>query len=224
MPPLTTPTASTSYSQTTSPRASGAVLITMRRRTPSQSRRSYFNSSPIASNTAAPAKAPSISPSVRSCAPGDFSAEFITFHTPDQIHDALEIVGYQHIKLNAPNQTVLLRPSRRRDRSRRSGQRLCCRSHGRDPPCTRLSQCTRSRVPGSSIYGLGNPPNQIPRFAPINIADPWDHRNNATQVFLKGHCLSPHRHPTRNHSAPADIVTRTSWIPAAEFPPRPLFK
>ncbi len=42
---------------------------------------------------------------------------------------------------------------------------------------------------GSSIFGLGNPPDE-PRGWPISIADPWDHRKNAAQVFLKDLSLS----------------------------------
>ena len=42
---------------------------------------------------------------------------------------------------------------------------------------------------GSSIFGLGNPPDE-PRGWPISIADPWDHRKNAAKVFLKDESLS----------------------------------
>ena len=42
---------------------------------------------------------------------------------------------------------------------------------------------------GSSIFGLGNPPDE-PRGWPINIADPWDHRKDAAHVFLKDESLS----------------------------------
>jgi thiamine biosynthesis lipoprotein len=42
---------------------------------------------------------------------------------------------------------------------------------------------------GSSIFGLGNPPYESRGWL-IPIADPWDHRKNAAQVFLKDMSLS----------------------------------
>ena len=108
--------------------------------------------------------------------------------SPDQLHDALEIVGYQHIKLNAPNQTVHFD---------RPGVEIDPGGVGKGYAVDRMVEILRARgfrntlvaASGSSIYGLGNPPDES-RGWPINIADPWDHRNNAAQVFLKDLSLS----------------------------------
>jgi thiamine biosynthesis lipoprotein len=108
--------------------------------------------------------------------------------SPDQLHDALEIVGYQHIKLNAPNQTVYFD---------RPGVEIDPGGVGKGYAVDRMVEILRARgfrnalvaASGSSIYGLGNPPDES-RGWPINTADPWDHRNNAVQVFLKDMSLS----------------------------------
>jgi FAD:protein FMN transferase len=108
--------------------------------------------------------------------------------SPDQLHDALEIVGYQHIKVNALNQTVYFD---------RPGVEIDPGGVGKGYAVDRMVEILRARgfrnalvaASGSSIYGLGNPPDES-RGWPINTADPWDHRNNTAQVFLKDMSLS----------------------------------
>ena len=108
--------------------------------------------------------------------------------SPDQLHEAFEFVGYQHIKLNASNQTVYFD---------RPGVEIDPGGVGKGYAVDRMIEILRARgfrnalvaASGSSIYGLGNPPDE-PRGWPISIADPWDHRNNAAQVFLKDLSLS----------------------------------
>lgn len=111
-------------------------------------------------------------------------------HVPsaDQIHDALEMVGYQHVQLNAQKSTVHF------DRPR---VEIDPGGVGKGYAVDRLVEILRARgfrnalvaASGSSIFGLGSPPDE-PRGWPISIADPWDHRKNAAQVFLKDMSLS----------------------------------
>jgi len=113
-----------------------------------------------------------------------------THHVPssEQLREALQIVGYQHIELNSPNRTV---------RFDRAGVEIDPGGVGKGYAVDRMVKILRSRgfsnalvaASGSSIFGLGNPPDE-PRGWQINIADPWDHRNNAAQVFLKDMSLS----------------------------------
>ena len=108
--------------------------------------------------------------------------------SPEQLRDALQRVGYQHVRLNAWNQTVYFD---------RSGVEIDPGGVGKGYAVDRMVAILRTRgvrnallaASGSSIYGLGNPPDE-PRGWPISIADPWDHRNNAAQVFLKDMSLS----------------------------------
>ena len=46
-----------------------------------------------------------------------------------------------------------------------------------------------SRGSGSSIYGLGAPPNE-PRGWRVEINDPWDPRKNAAEVYLNDLSMS----------------------------------
>jgi FAD:protein FMN transferase len=111
-------------------------------------------------------------------------------HVPssEQIREALELVGYQHVQLNARNRTV---------RFDRPGVEIDPGGVGKGYAVERMVEILRARgfrdalvaASGSSIFGLGNPPEE-PRGWPISIADPWDHRKNATQVFLKDLALS----------------------------------
>jgi len=111
-------------------------------------------------------------------------------HVPsaDEIRDALELVGYQHIQLNARERTVHFD---------RLGVEIDPGGVGKGYAVDRMVEILRARgyrnalvaASGSSVYGLGNPPDE-PRGWPINIADPWDQRNNAAQVFLKDMSLS----------------------------------
>jgi len=108
--------------------------------------------------------------------------------SPDQIQEALELVGYRHVQLNAQKQTVTFD---------RPGVEIDPGGVGKGYAVDRMVEVLRARgirnalvaASGSSIFGLGNPPDE-PRGWPISIADPWDHRNNAAQVFLKDLSLS----------------------------------
>lgn len=106
----------------------------------------------------------------------------------DQIREALEIVGSHHIQLNAQKWTVHFD---------HPGVEIDPGGVGKGYAVDRMVEILRSRgfrnalvaASGSSIFGLGNPPEE-PRGWPISIADPWDHRKNAAQVFLKDMSLS----------------------------------
>jgi len=108
--------------------------------------------------------------------------------TPDQIRDALQLVGYQHLQLNARERTV---------RFDRAGVEIDPGGVGKGYAVDGMVTILRARgfrnalvaASGSSIFGLGNPPDE-PRGWPISVADPWDHRKNAAQVFLKDLSLS----------------------------------
>ena len=113
-----------------------------------------------------------------------------THHVPSagQLRDTLEQVGYQHIQLSARANTV---------RFDRSGVEIDPGGVGKGYAVDRMVEILRARgfrdalvaASGSSIFGLGNPPDD-PRGWLINIADPWDHRKNAADVFLKDMSLS----------------------------------
>ena len=108
--------------------------------------------------------------------------------SPDQIHDALEFVGYRHVELDTINRTV---------RFDRSGVEIDPGGVGKGYAVDRMVEILRARgfrnalvaASGSSIFGLGNPPEE-PRGWPVSIADPWDHRKDTMQVFLKDQSLS----------------------------------
>jgi len=108
--------------------------------------------------------------------------------SPDQIRDALELVGYQHVQLN---------PRERSVHFDRPGVEIDPGGVGKGYAVDRMVEILRARgihnaliaASGSSIFGMGNPP-QEPRGWPISIADPWDHRKDAAQVFLKDLSLS----------------------------------
>ena len=111
-------------------------------------------------------------------------------HVPslDQIREALELVGYRHVQLNARKRTV---------RFDRPGVEIDPGGVGKGYAVDRMVEVLRARgirnalvaASGSSIFGLGNPPDE-PRGWPISIADPWDHRKNVAEVFLKDSSLS----------------------------------
>ena len=108
--------------------------------------------------------------------------------SPDQIREALELVGYRHVQLNARKGTV---------RFDRPGIEIDSGGVGKGYAVDRMVDILHARgirnalvaASGSSIFGLGNPLDE-PRGWPISIADPWDHRKNAAQVFLKDLSLS----------------------------------
>ncbi len=100
-------------------------------------------------------------------------------HVPssDEIREALELVGYQHVQLNAQEQTV---------RFDRPGVEIDPGGVGKGYAVDRMVEVLRARgirnalvaASGSSIFGLGNPPEE-PRGWPISIADPWDRGEGA---------------------------------------------
>jgi len=106
----------------------------------------------------------------------------------DQIREGLEMVGSHHIQLNAQKWTVHFD---------HPGVEIDPGGVGKGYAVDRMVEILRSRgfrnalvaASGSSIFGLGNPPAE-PRGWPISIADPWDHRKNVAQVFLKDMSLS----------------------------------
>jgi FAD:protein FMN transferase len=108
--------------------------------------------------------------------------------SPGEIRETLAIVGYQHVQLNAQGHTV---------RFDRHGVEIDPGGVGKGYAVDRMVEILHSRgfrsalvaASGSSIFGIGNPP-QEPRGWSINIADPWDHRKNIAQVFLKDQSLS----------------------------------
>lgn len=106
----------------------------------------------------------------------------------DQIREALVIVGYHHIQLNAQKWAVYFD---------HPGVEIDPGGVGKGYAVDRMVEILRSRgfrnalvaASGSTIFGFGNPPEE-PRGWPISIADPWDHRKNVAQVFLKDMSLS----------------------------------
>lgn len=108
--------------------------------------------------------------------------------TPDQIRESLELVGYRHVQLNTEKRTV---------RFDRPGVEIDPGGVGKGYAVDRMVEILRARgfrnalvaASGSSIFGLGNPPDE-PRGWSINIANPWDHRKNTAQVFLKDMSLA----------------------------------
>ncbi|HVO60411.1 MAG TPA: FAD:protein FMN transferase, partial [Terriglobales bacterium] len=108
--------------------------------------------------------------------------------SPNEIRKTLEVVGYQHLQLNARKRTV---------RFDRPGVEIDPGGVGKGYAVDRMVEILRVRgfrnalvaASGSSIFAVGNPPEE-PRGWPINIADPSDHRKNAAQVFLKDLSLS----------------------------------
>jgi len=108
--------------------------------------------------------------------------------SPGQIRDALELVGYRHLQLNARERNV---------RFDRAGVEIDPGGVGKGYAVDRIVEILRARgirnalvaASGSSIFGVGNPPDE-PRGWAISIADPWDHRKDAAQVFLKDVSLS----------------------------------
>lgn len=111
-------------------------------------------------------------------------------HVPsaDQIRETLESVGYRHVQLNARERSVHFD---------RPGVEIDPGGVGKGFAVDRMVEVLRARgfrnalvaASGSSILGLGNPPDE-PRGWLLSIADPWDHRKNAAQVFLKDMSLS----------------------------------
>jgi thiamine biosynthesis lipoprotein len=111
-------------------------------------------------------------------------------HVPPsgQLREALDLVGYRHVQLNPEKRTV---------RFDRPGVEIDPGGVGKGYAVDRMVEILRARgirnalvaASGSSIFGMGNPPDES-RGWPISIADPWDHRKNAAEVFLKDLSLS----------------------------------
>lgn len=108
--------------------------------------------------------------------------------SPEQIRMALEKVGYRHVQLDPQKRTV---------RFDRPGVEIDPGGVGKGYAVDRMVEVFRARgirdaliaASGSSIFGLGNPPDEQ-RGWPVSIADPWDHRKDAARVFLKDLSLS----------------------------------
>ena len=109
--------------------------------------------------------------------------------SPDQIREALELVGYRHVQLNARKRTVRFDRPRCGDRSRRSGQGVRRRSHGRVSSAREVF-ATRSSPHPAAVFSAWATHRTSLEAGPFSIADPWDHRKNAAQVFLKDLSLS----------------------------------
>jgi thiamine biosynthesis lipoprotein len=101
---------------------------------------------------------------------------------------ALEHVGYQHVHLDAPRQTVSFD---------RPGVELDPGGIGKGYAVDRMIEVLKRKeistalvsASGSSIYGLGAPPNE-PHGWRIMIRDPKNERKSVAQVFLKNESLS----------------------------------
>jgi thiamine biosynthesis lipoprotein len=108
--------------------------------------------------------------------------------SPGEIGQVLELVGYRHVHLDTRKRTV---------RFDHPGVEIDPGGVGKGYAVDRMVEVLSARgirsalvaASGSSIFGLGNPPEEFQGWA-INIADPWDHRKNAAQVFLKNMSLS----------------------------------
>jgi FAD:protein FMN transferase len=108
--------------------------------------------------------------------------------SPNQIRETMESVGYKHVLLNESERTV---------RFDRPGVEIDPGGVGKGYAVDRMVEILRARgfrnaliaASGSTIFGLGNPPEE-PRGWPVTVADPWDHRKNAAHLFLKDESLS----------------------------------
>lgn len=113
-----------------------------------------------------------------------------TGHLPHraEIIAAMEHVGYRHVHLDAVHQTVSFD---------RPGVELDPGGIGKGYAVDRMVDVLRQKGitialvagSGSSIYGLGAPPDE-PRGWRITIRDPKNERKNVAEVFLKNESLS----------------------------------
>ncbi len=105
-----------------------------------------------------------------------------------EIMAALTRVGYRHVHLDSASQTV---------RFDHAGVELDPGGIGKGYAVDRVVEILRQRgvqialvaASGSSIYGLGSPPNE-PRGWKINIRDPKIERKTVATVYLKDQSLS----------------------------------
>jgi FAD:protein FMN transferase len=113
-----------------------------------------------------------------------------TGHLPHraEVAAAMERVGYRHMHLDSRAQTVWFD---------RQGVEMDPGGIGKGYAVDRMVEIlkrygvTTALVAGSgsSIYGLGAPPDQ-PQGWPIDIKDPWDTRKTVVQVYLKNMSMS----------------------------------
>jgi thiamine biosynthesis lipoprotein len=113
-----------------------------------------------------------------------------TGHLPHraEILAAMQHVGYQHVHLDASNNTVSFD---------RDGVELDPGGIGKGYAVDRMVEVLRAKgitialisASGSSIYGLGAPPKE-PRGWRIMIRDPKDERKSVAEVFLKNESMS----------------------------------
>ena len=108
-------------------------------------------------------------------------------HKPE-IAAALAKVGYRHIQLDPAAQTV---------RFDRTGVEIDPGGVGKGYAVDRMVEVLRRNGiqtalvagSGSSIYGMGAPPDE-PRGWPVKIKDPWDNRKTLAEVWLKDSSMS----------------------------------
>jgi FAD:protein FMN transferase len=108
-------------------------------------------------------------------------------HKPE-IATAMAKVGYGHVHLDAASQTV---------RFDRPGVELDPGGIGKGYAVDRMVEVLRRNGvgtalvagSGSSIYGMGAPPDE-PRGWLVKIKDPWDNRRTQAEVFLKDSSMS----------------------------------
>jgi len=113
-----------------------------------------------------------------------------TGHLPHraEVTAAMTKVGYRHIKLDSKADTVQFD---------RPGVEIDPGGIGKGYAVDRMvdilkrNGITTALVAGSgsSIYGLGAPPDE-PQGWPVDIKDPWDTRKTVAQVFLKNMSMS----------------------------------
>jgi thiamine biosynthesis lipoprotein len=108
-------------------------------------------------------------------------------HKPE-VAAALAKVGYRHIQLDRAAGTV---------RFDRPGVEMDPGGVGKGYAVDRMVDILRQNGvqialvagSGSSIYGMGAPPDE-PRGWPVKIKDPWDNRKTLAEVWLKDNSLS----------------------------------
>ena len=108
-------------------------------------------------------------------------------HRPE-VQAALTKVGYRHVHLDRKAQTVWFD---------RPGVELDPGGIGKGYAVDRMVDVLRQNGirnalvagSGSSIYGMGAPP-QEPKGWPVDIKDPWDQRKTTAEVFLKDMSMS----------------------------------
>ena len=107
---------------------------------------------------------------------------------PSDIHDALARIGYRHVRLNPEARTIQFD---------RQGIELDPGGIGKGYAVDRMVEVLRGKgveialvsAAGSSIYGLGTPPDE-PQGWRIAIRAPGHAKQSAAEVFLKNASLS----------------------------------